>query len=333
MAVVASLTACDLMGGGSGDRASTGPLEQPSINVLVLPTLDSVPFWVAQERGYFAAEGLQVTELAATSGPATVTALVSGNGPSIGIASYPAFFAPQAKGVGPLVIVADGLQAGDKFAQLLGLPDGPIKTPADIAGRKIGVSGKGTISDLGIMSALQAKGVPQDRIDSIKWVEVPFKDMQQNLKDKNVDAVLAIEPWMTQLQQALGASTVLELFTAPGPDADLALSGWGATRKWVSANPRTATAFQRALARGASDAQQDRGLIDTMAVKHAKTDPKVAALMHPGTFPISLDPKRLQRPADLMNTFAKVTGLAQRLDVEPMIWVDPSRSSATGAPR
>ena len=66
------LLAAGCSGGGSGS-AAPGGLEKTNLNVAAVPAMDSAGLYIAQQRGLFAAEGLHVTILKATSG-ATVIA-------------------------------------------------------------------------------------------------------------------------------------------------------------------------------------------------------------------------------------------------------------------
>ena len=46
---------------GSGGSGSVGPLEKTNLVVAAVPAMDSAGLYIAQQRGYFAQEGLHVT--------------------------------------------------------------------------------------------------------------------------------------------------------------------------------------------------------------------------------------------------------------------------------
>ena len=57
--------------GGGGSAAPTG-LEKTTLNVAAVPAMDSAALYIAVDRGLFAAEGLRVNVLQATSGATVI---------------------------------------------------------------------------------------------------------------------------------------------------------------------------------------------------------------------------------------------------------------------
>jgi len=68
-AAIALLAGCSgTSGGGVSGSTSGGPLEKPNIVIDAFPAIDSAGLFIAQQRGLFKAQGLNVTiKLAATS--------------------------------------------------------------------------------------------------------------------------------------------------------------------------------------------------------------------------------------------------------------------------
>ena len=63
---------------GGGGSAAPGGLEKTNLVVAAVPAMDSAGLYIAKNRGFFAAEGLNVTILKATSGATTIAGQLKG---------------------------------------------------------------------------------------------------------------------------------------------------------------------------------------------------------------------------------------------------------------
>ncbi|MCE7009099.1 ABC transporter substrate-binding protein [Kibdelosporangium philippinense] len=296
-------------GGGSG---TTGPIEKPKLRVGLLPVVDVAPLYQAVEKGYFREQGLDVEPVVVASGPKAVESVISGE-IDIAFTSYPGAFVAQSKGVANLKIVADAYAARPGHLALVAItsPTAKIKKPEDVAEKKIAVTSKGSISDLGVMSVLSAQNIP---VDKIQWVPMPFQDMGPAMKSGNIDGAVVAEPWRTRTAKEFGAMTIVDV--SSGPTANISMSGWAATDKLTSANPHTFAAFQRGLNKGVADVKKDRTVLEPILKTHIRIDEQTAPLVTIADYPERADAIRLQRVADLMLEF-KVIG--ERLDVSKML--------------
>jgi NitT/TauT family transport system substrate-binding protein len=310
LALLTAISGCSALGGEPDTGTAAGPVEKAKIKVGLLPVVDVAPLYRAIDQGYFKAEGLEVEPVVAQSGPATVQGIIGGD-LDIAFTSYPAAFVAQAKGAANLKIVADAYAARAGHLVLVATPNSPLKTAVEATGKKIAVAGRGSIADLGVMSVLKTKQVD---ISKIQWVQMGFADMGPALERGAVDGAVVAEPYVTITAKQYGATSVLDV--SSGPTADISMSGWAATEKSTSANPRTFAAFQRGLAKGVTEVKNDRQVLENILVKNIKIEAMTAQLVSIGDYPQSLDPIRLQRVADLMQDFAVIPS---RLEVKPML--------------
>jgi NitT/TauT family transport system substrate-binding protein len=314
LALLLAISGCSALGGSSDSSSSSAPsgsVEKPKIKVGVLPVVDMAPFFSAVDSGYFKNEGLDVQVVTAPSGPKAIESLIGGD-LDIAVTSYPGAFAAQAKKAADIKIVTDLYAARPGHGVLVAPPNGSIKRPEDAGGKKIAVTSTGSISDLALMSVLESKGVD---IKSIQWVPMPLPDMGTALQRGNIDGAVVIEPFVTMTEKSIGAVPITDIAT--GPTAELPMSGFASLAKWVTANPNTLAAFQRALAKGVRDVKSDRtGKLEPVLVKYVKIDAATAPLVHISDYSESLDAIRLQRVADLMQKFNVIK---ERLDVSQMI--------------
>ena len=303
-----ALSGCSAL--DSNASATGGGLEKTKIKVAILPTVDTAPLWLAQDAGYFKAEGLEVEAVMAASGQAALTKAISGE-TDISISSYMPFFIAKSTGTADFQLVADATSVSPKSVAIVTAPNSPVKTVNDLAGKRIAMTAKNTASDLLAKSLMKDHGVP---IDKVIWVPSPFPNTAAALAQGQVDAALLPEPFLTQAAKTAGAIPVIDVNS--GATQDFPLSGYGATSKWVKANPKTLAAFQRALQRATSETNKDRSKIEPLLVKYAKIDEDSSKLLGLPSFSAKLDARRLQRVPDLMLQMGAIT---TKVDAAAMI--------------
>ena len=311
--VLCGLAAC----GGSSSKstsstntAQSGALEKTKIVVRVLPVADVAPLYIGIKNGYFKAEGLTVEPQVINLGTQAIGALKQGS-LDVCFANYVSFFSAVAKGL-QIRVVSDGYQAKPNMQVVTVLPDSPIKKISDLAGKKIGTSTPGNISQLAAMAILQTNGVDPK---SVKFVKIDNAAMASSLKNKAIDAAYELEPFLSQDQQKYG---VVKVFDAmQGPTADIAIAGYAVTEKWAKANPNTFAAFQRAMAK-AQAAAADRSAVEQILPTYTKIDAKTASVINLGTFPTTVNETRLRRVVDLMVQFGMLKDASQ-VDLSAMV--------------
>ncbi|NEA23711.1 ABC transporter substrate-binding protein [Actinomadura bangladeshensis] len=316
LAIAVALTAVAC--GDSDDKKSANGLEKSNITLGTMTVADTAPVQLAISKGYFKAEGLSVKTQVIPGGAAGIPLLKSGR-LDFSFGNYVSLLTAATKDPGfKPMIVAEGFQSASKTHTLMVRKDSPYHTVKDLAGKKIGVNTKRNISTLLVRAAAQPEGVEFD--EDKNFVEVAPPAMEQALKSKSVEAVQAIEPFGTQMQETMGARMVADL--SSGPTADFPIAGYASTEKFAKENPKTVAAFQRALTKAQGECA-DRKVVQDILPTYAKgIDAKVASTMSYGTYPTSLNATRLQRVADFMQQFGYVD---KRIDVKQYI-ATPSSS-------
>ena len=142
---------------------------------------DHGPLIVAKENGYFADVGLEV-EIVAPADPSAPPKLVAAGQADIAISYQPQLHLQIAEGL-PLVRV--GTLIATPLNCLLVLKDGPIKTLADLKGKKVGYSVAGVEEAL-LTGMLERYGV---KLSDIELINVNFS-LSPALMSEQVDAVI-----------------------------------------------------------------------------------------------------------------------------------------------
>ncbi|MDJ0639000.1 MAG: ABC transporter substrate-binding protein [Paracoccaceae bacterium] len=163
---------------------AAGPaLAQDKITLLLdwFVNPDHGPIIVAEEKGYFADQGLEV-EIVPPADPSLPPRLVAAGRAELAVSYQPQLHLQIHEGL-PLVRV--GTLVATPLNCLLVLKDGPIKTPADLKGKKIGFSVAGV--EEAVLTAILGKyGVA---LDDVELVNVNFS-LSPSLMSGQVDAVI-----------------------------------------------------------------------------------------------------------------------------------------------
>ena len=142
---------------------------------------DHGPLIIAEENGYFRDFGLEI-EIVAPADPSAPPKLVAAGQAELAISYQPQLHLQIAEGL-PLIRV--GTLVATPLNCLLVLEDGPIKTPADLKGKKIGFSVAGVEEAL-LTTILSRHGVS---LEEVELINVNFS-LSPALMSKQVEAVI-----------------------------------------------------------------------------------------------------------------------------------------------
>src|SRR5271166_2915555 len=285
-------------GSGSGSASpSASALEQSHITVGALPVVDDAGLYLANKFGYFKQAGLTVTIKPVTQSTQAIPDMLHGSVAVISGANYVSFFEAQAKGAVSFKVLAEGVTCQPDTFGVAALPSSGISKPADLAGKTVAVNLLNNIQTLTLNAVLKADGVNPA---SVHYVVIPFPNMIAALKAHQVNAISAVQPFLTGAEATEGAKEVVS--SCDGPVAHTPMSGYFATQSWAQQNPNTARAFQTALLKGQAYADANPGAVKSILPTYIKITPQAASKVTLGTYPSTLDPAQLQQVITLMNS-------------------------------
>lgn len=314
--IIAGLTTLLLTAacGSSGSPASgsgTGP-EKTHLTVAALPIVDDAPLFLAIKKGFFKQQGLTVTPEIIAQSTLALPDLLHGTVDIVGGANYVSYFEGQAKGTFSLrLLVAGTACQADSFG-VVAMPSSHLTSPAGLAGKTVAVNLTNNIQTLTTNAVLKADGVSAA---TVKYVAIPFPDMAAALKAGRVDAISVVEPFLSGAEHNLGARQVMS--ECSGPTADFPLSGYFATSAWTAKYPRTARAFQQAMAKAQALAGSDPAAVRQILPTYTKITAQAAQHINLNSFPATTDVGQLQRVANLMQSGGVLTS---RLNVQSLLF-------------
>jgi NitT/TauT family transport system substrate-binding protein len=293
LSLAALTVACGSPGSSPGGSAS--PTGTTSIVVGSLPVIDTAGLQVALKEGYFKQAGLTVTVKSVTQSTTAIPDLLHGSIDVIAGGNYVSFFEADANGTFPLQILAPAIDCAAGTYGVVAMPSSGITKPADLAGKTIAVNLTQNIQTLTTSAVLSADGVNGS---SLHYVQVPFPDMVAALQAGRVDAISAVEPF---LSAALAAGGKLVTSTCTGSIADFPLSGYETTQSWVRQHAAAARAFQQALEKGNAYADAHPSVVRSLLPTYTSISATAAAGMPLGSYPATLTVASMQRVATLMH--------------------------------
>lgn len=273
-AALLGLTAC---GSGSltsdeGSASASGGAEGLiPIEVGVIPIVDVAPIYLGVQEGLFEEEGLDVTLTLAQGGAAIVPAVTAGQ-MDFGFSNITSMIVGRSKGLPVKMVAPGGSSTGDTdadFASVMTLPDSGIETVTDLAGKKVGVNTLNNISDSTISEAVKQAG---GDYESIEFVEIPFPELSGQLAAGTVDAVAAVEPFVT-IAGADGAVPVFSNYAEPVDDLTVAV--YFTSDQYVQENPEIVEKFARAMNASQEFAEQNPDKVRAVLPTYTSLEPAV----------------------------------------------------------
>jgi len=226
-------------------------LEKPKITIGVggKPLIYYLPLTIAERKGYFKQEGLDVEIQDFPGGAKALQALLGG---SVDIVSgaYEHTISQQAKGNAIEALVLEGQYPGI----VLALPTAKAasyKSPADLKGMKIGVTAPGSSTNMFVNILLAKAGLKPDDV-SIIGVGAGAGAVAI-MKRGEIDALSNLDPVIAQLESDGTIKPVVDTRTPEGVKqvygGAYAAGCIYAPPEWVQKNPKTAQAVVNAMVR------------------------------------------------------------------------------------
>ena len=207
------------------------------INIGTVPVAVAALIYIAEDRRFFAANGLTVNIKDYPTGVATTDALLRGDADVSWVAEFP--FVSRAFAKEKISIIATVGRFSEQV--FFGRKDRGIKTAFDLKGKKIGLP-LNTIAEFYLGRFLELHGMS---IKDVALVDVPPPQALDAVRSGRVDGVIAWQPYSSQTRAQM-ADSVAALPVQSGQP------GYGlitARNEWINGNQAAIVRFLQSLSR------------------------------------------------------------------------------------
>jgi NitT/TauT family transport system substrate-binding protein len=225
---------------GLAYRSYAQAQSQVAVRAAYIPVVTWLPAWVAKEKGFFAAHGLDVT-LSIAQNLSTLPGTV-GKQFEFVPSTAPDLLKSVASGLDVVAVASEVFETEDNPSTHVIVTKGSgIAGPKDLAGKLIATPTIGGVIHVSVLYWLKKNGVDPA---SVRAVEVPFPNMPDQLKAKRVDAVESLEPFAGALLANGNVSIATPLLSV---GKDVLFPFWISQGEWARANLATIKAWIAAL--------------------------------------------------------------------------------------
>jgi NitT/TauT family transport system substrate-binding protein len=266
-----------------------------------LPEDSATPVLYGISSGAFKRAGLDVTMQGQRSGSAVASGVAGGTYQIGKISMYPLILA-HAKGIPFVVIAGGGLSTPQNpITGLLARPDSPIKNPADLAGKTVGVGSLTDMFSLTMRAWMDKHGVD---LSTLKMVEIPISALGEAIASGRVDAGAANEPILSGALATGKVRLVSRMVDAIAPR--FMFTAWCAMRPWADANRSACERFARVVRESAAYVNgHSAETVDDIS-KFTGIAPAIVRRMQRTEAATTLDPADLQPVIDLLAHFKEI---------------------------
>jgi ABC-type nitrate/sulfonate/bicarbonate transport system substrate-binding protein len=187
------LSSCEL-------RKPASPPEK--VTIAISKSLSPVLVNIAEAKGFFREEGLDVTLQIHSSGKAALQSLVDGKADLAAAADTPIMFAMMK---GALLSVLATINTSTRDEAIVAVKDRGIAAAADLKGVRVGVT-LGTAGDYFLDSYLVLNALSRQEVDI---VDMKPDEMTEALLQGKVDAVSTWQPQIANLRRVLGERGIM----------------------------------------------------------------------------------------------------------------------------
>ncbi len=265
--------------------------------------VDNAAMFVAMEKGFFKAEGLELETVPMAGGAVIVQGVTSGD-LQFGWTNVISLYQAYVEGFDFKLIAggATNVRGSNETHAIVVGKDSSIKSAKDLEGKTVAVNTLNNIVHLMAMAWVDKNGGISSKI---KFVEIPFPQMEPALVAGKVDAISVQEPF------AAVAARKPETRVLSNPWGDVApkflIASWFASEKWIQKNKSTAQAFVRAINRGIDAIHADKDGARAAMIKWAGLNPEMVGKIGLPLFEKAVNEKDVQATIDLTVKYKFIT--------------------------
>jgi len=273
--------------------------------------VDNAAMFMAMEKGFFKAEGLELETVPMAGGAVIVQGVTSGD-LQFGWTNVISLYQAHVEGF-DFKLIAGGATnirgANETHAIVVG-KDSPIKNAKNLEGKTVAVNTLNNIVHLMALAWVDKNGGNSSKV---KFVEIPFPQMEPALVAGKVDAISVQEPF------AAVAARRPETRVLSNPWGDVLprflVASWFASEKWIQKNKEVSQSFVRAINKGVDAIHADKAGGRAAMIKWAGLNPDFAGKIGLPFFEKGINEKDVQVTMDLTYKYKMISRPLKAKDV------------------
>jgi NitT/TauT family transport system substrate-binding protein len=294
------VVACGGDDSGGGDNG--GGSAPTKLTVGVIPIADVAPLYVGIDQGFFKDENLEIEPKLAEGGAAIIPSVISGDY-QIGFSNTTSLIIASSKKL-PVQIISQGVLGGtgddDAWDAVVARKGSGIKEPKDLEGKTVAVNTLNNVGPLTINNAMEKAGADYTKI---KYIEIPFPDMNAALEAKRVDAAFEVEPAYSG-GLAGGGTPVLHSYEELAPNMTVAT--YFASKEYIAKNGDVIDRFKRAIEKSLEFSAQNPDAVRKAVGSYTEIPAEVIAKIHLPVWKSDLNEPTISQVADLAKKYGYI---------------------------
>lgn len=287
----------------------TPAFAQQKIRVGLLPFSESLGAVIADKQGLFKKEGLDVELSKVGSGAQAVPVLQAGKLDIVLSNTITTLQAIEA-GLDAVIVAPSAVVRAsppDTTSAVLVRKGGAIKTPKDLEGKRFAVNVINSTAWLYANAFLDKHGVDRSKV---RFVEVPFPQMNDPLLNGQLDAIGQVEPFRTIAEGTGKVDVIGWTYVETQPNADV--TQYLALRSWVNKNRSAAVKFARAVIRGSKYLNENEAAAREANLQFTNLNPALKDKVMLPRFGTEVSAAEVSKTMDLMLKYGL---MKKRVDV------------------
>jgi NitT/TauT family transport system substrate-binding protein len=283
-AAAAAVLITGLIAGCTGTTEPSGgqtldPENPVAITVGAIPAGDYAPLYIAQQEGYFAEEGLDVTIEIIAGGAVGVTQLVSGE-LQFSAATWANVLAAVSQGL-EIQVVREGSDSNKEGINgVIVAESSGFESIEDLRGQTLSVNTLQSATEIQLRDCLATAGLePGD----YELVEVPFPEVGAAVTQGRIAGGLVPEPFIT-IGKGQGLTSLFAPSICNEDQRNSPLINWNVSASYAAENPAVVAAFVRAMDRATELAIDDPDVVTQILPTYTSLTPELAGVITQPSF-------------------------------------------------
>lgn len=231
------------LAGCGSEPPPSNPGQPDDVTVGLISILDVAPIYLGKEKGFFEERNINLTLKPAEAGTETIPAVLSGD-LTFGYSNIVTLLLAQEQAL-PVQVVNNGTNStgvdGKDFGALMVPGNSPVRSVADLAGKKVAVNVLQNVVELAVRASAAKANIDPN---SIEYVKLGFPEMAAALANGQVDAAFVVEPFQ-QVVLSQGGRAIASSLVDAAPNLSVAM--YFTSKQLIAEDPDLVKRFTEAM--------------------------------------------------------------------------------------